>query len=187
MFQKKNGEWEKICEIGEHGPIATDIKIVPLKEIISREHQPDQSEYKIRLRMAKGLWRIDYVAFAELGSKVEPLVIKPSASFPANDLSGRNVVSLLNSPDSLLITFPGDVYSLSYILPSDFQGYELFMESQGYYLEWMRDEWIADQNSAKLYKLLMSPVDYFKEIAPEFKSIEGEMEETFWSSKYVYK
>ena len=94
--------------------------------------------------MAKGLWRIDYVALAELGNRVEPIIIKPSSSSPQN-INSSNVVELLTNADSLLVTYPGDRYFLNYKLPSDFTEYELFMESQGYYLEWMRNEWLGDQ------------------------------------------
>lgn len=186
LIENKKGEWEKVGEVGETGPIATDIKIVPLKiPSTSKYFNSNESQQKIRLRMAKGLWRIDYVALAELVDRVEPIIIKPSSSFPQK-LNSSNVVELLTNPDSLLVTFPGDRYFLNYKLPADFAGYELFMESQGYYLEWMRNEWLGEENSARVYQMLLNPKQYYKDLAPQFKKVESEMEETFWSSKYVY-
>ncbi|MCC7094338.1 MAG: hypothetical protein IT277_09130, partial [Ignavibacteriaceae bacterium] len=73
-----------------------------------------------------------------------------------------------------------------YQLPNDYYNYELFIEPNGYYLEWMRNEWLAEENSNKVYEMLFNPKQYYKDLAPEFKKIEAEMEETFWSSKYVY-
>jgi len=186
LIKNKNGEWEKAGEVGETGPIATDIKLVPLRNLIPDDYyKSNESEYKIGLRMAKGLWRIDYVALAELVDEVDPIVIKPSSSFPQK-INSSNVVDLLTNPDSLLVTFPGDRYFLNYKLPSDFTEYELFMESQGYYLEWMRNEWLGEENSAKVYQMFLNPKLYYKDLAPQFKKVEAEMEETFWSSKYVY-
>ena len=186
LIKNKNGDWEKVSEVGETGPIATDIKLVPLNnQIKDRYNDSDESHLKIRLRMAKGLWRIDYVALAELGDKVDPIVIKPSSSFPQN-INSSSVVGLLNNPDSLLLTFPGDEYFLNYQLPPDFAEYELFMESQGYYLEWMRNEWLGEENSAKVYQMLFNPKQFYKDLASQFKKVEADMEETFWSSKYVY-
>lgn len=186
LIENKNGEWEKVGEVGETGPIATDIKIVPLKiPSTSKYSNSNESQQKIRLRMAKGLWRIDYVALAELVDRVEPIIIKPSSSFPQK-LNSSNVVELLTNPDSLLVTFPGDRYFLNYKLPSDFTEYELFMESQGYYLEWMRNEWLGEENPAQVYQMFLNPKQYYKDLAPKFKKVEAEMEETFWSSKYVY-
>ena len=181
------GNGKKLVRLEKPDPIATDIKIVPLKNLLSRANIIIRMNLstKIRLRMAKGLWRIDYVALAELVDRVEPIIIKPSSSFPQK-VNSSDVVELLTNPDSLLVTFPGDSYFLNYKLPSDFTGYELFMESQGYYLEWMRNEWLGEENSAKVYQMFLNPKQYYKDLAPQFKKVEAEMEETFWSSKYVY-
>ena len=86
----------------------------------------------------------------------------------------------------MLITYPGEEYLLNYELPEDYNNYELFIEPEGYYLEWMRNEWLAEENSNKVYEMFFNPKQYYKDLAPQFKKIEAEMEETFWSSKYVY-
>lgn len=183
LLKNRNGDWEKVGELGETGPIATDIKLVQLKNL--EKDSTDKADLHIGLRMAKGLWRIDYAVLAEMGNRVDPLIIEPSLSVPEK-INSSSVVELLNNPDSALITFPGDKYSLYYQLPDDFSGYELFMESRGYYLEWMRNEWLYEENVAKFYQMLFNPVQYYKDLAPEFKKVEAEMEQTFWSSKYVY-
>ena len=183
LIENEKNEWIKVGEVGETGPIATDIKIVPL--INNFSSAGEISPMKIRLRMAKGLWRIDYVALAELKDKVTPITILPSTSSPVNS-SGSDVVEMLSNPDSVLITYPGDMYLLNYKLPADYNNYELFMEPQGYYLEWMRNEWLAEENPGKVYQMLFNPQQYYKDLAPQFKKVESEMEETFWSSKYVY-
>ena len=186
LIKNEDGEWEKVSEVGETGPIATDIKLVPLKNIIKDKcNDSDESQINIRLKMARGLWRIDYTALAELGDKVDPIIIKPSSSFPQK-LNSSNVIELLNNQDSLLVTFPGEEYFLNYQLPPDFTEYELFMETQGYYLEWMRNEWLSEENPVKVYQMLFNPTQFYKDLAPQFKKVEADMEETFWSSKYVY-
>jgi hypothetical protein len=53
-------------------------------------------------------------------------------------------------------------------------------------IEWMRNEWLNEENPAMLYRMLLNPAQYYKDLAPQFKQIEAVMEETFWSSKYVY-
>jgi hypothetical protein len=181
LIQNEKNEWVKIDEVGETGPIATDIKIIPLENKVEEQN----SALKIRLRMAKGLWRIDYVALAELKNKVAPIIIQPNTSSPQFVNTG-NVIEELTNPDSVLVTFPGDEYLLNYELPADYDHYELFIESQGYYLEWMRNEWLAEENSGKIYQMLFNPEQYYKDLASQFKKVEAEMEETFWSSKYVY-
>ncbi|MCJ7554814.1 MAG: hypothetical protein MUO34_13140 [Ignavibacteriaceae bacterium] len=178
FINNENSEYVKIDELSEHGPIATDIKIVPLR------YQPENTSLTVKLRMTKGLWRIDYVALADLGNEVQAVTIEPESSFPEYS-GGSNVIELLTNPDSVLVTFPGDRYFLNYKLPKNYNDCELFLESQGYYLEWIRDEWLAEENPDKVYQMFFNPKQYFKDLAPQFKEIEAEMEETFWSSKYV--
>ncbi len=183
LIEGENNEWVTVGEVGETGPIATDIKIVPLKNKLNLATK--NLPVRIRLRMAKGLWRIDYIALAEIVDKVKPTIIQLSTSSPEK-INSSTVTELLTNIDSVLVTFPGDNYLLNYKLPADFNNYELFMESQGYYLEWMRNEWLAEENPGKVYQMLFNPKQYYKDLAPRFKNVEAEMEETFWSSKYVY-
>ncbi len=86
----------------------------------------------------------------------------------------------------MLLTYPGDKYFLNYKLPEDFEHYELFLQSRGYYLEWLRKEWLAEEDPSKVYEMFFNSKQFFKDMAPQFKKIEGKMEESFWSSKYVY-
>jgi len=175
----EDGKWQKAGETGEYGPIASDIKIVPF-DIENRV-----PSLKIRLKMTKGFWRIDYVALADIVNSVEPIRISPSEAYLESDRKGSEIVSILNNNDSLLVTLPGDRYLLHYNLPSDYKSYELFLESQGYYMEWMRKEWMEEENTAMVYNMFFNPSQYFKDLAPRYKKIEAGMEETFWSSQYV--
>lgn len=177
--ETEKGIYEKVGDIGEYGPISTDIKILPLGKYDSG------IEINIRLKMAKGLWRIDYTALVDIIDEVEPITLSPVSTFPVYTESGSKITDLLTTEDLVLVTLPGDEYYLNYVLPSDYMNYELFLESRGYYLEWMREEWCAEENPDKVMQMLFNPKQYYKDLAPQFKMIEAEMEETFWSSKYV--
>jgi hypothetical protein len=84
-----------------------------------------------------------------------------------------------------LTTYPGDEYTLVYELPQDFARYELFLESRGYYLEWMRQEWMAEESPAHVTMMVFDPKKALRELAPQFKKVEPIMESAFWSSRYV--
>ena len=103
-------------------------------------------------------------------------IIKGTESDPLSKLTNYN---------EYLVTYPGDAYRIKYSLP--FNNAELFLDSRGYYLEWIRDEWVKEQNFQKLNLMISRPSQYLKKVAREYKKIEPFMEETFWNSRYVKK
>jgi hypothetical protein len=84
-----------------------------------------------------------------------------------------------------LVTLPGDTYDLGYQLPPHPERYELFLESRGYYLEWMRREWLAEENLALAAQIFLDPASAVRALAPAFKRREPELERLFWNSRYV--
>jgi hypothetical protein len=180
FFQNQQGRWEKVDQIEEMGPIATDVHLVPLPATKSEN-------LKIRLRLTKGLWRIDYLALGKLEQCQEPIVIKPSRVTDSNGIIDENAKSFLTDTLKPLVTLPGDVYNIFYDLPSLSSDYELFLSSKGYYIEWMREGWLAQENPKKAAMMFGFPRLFMKTAASDFKLIEPSMEENFWRSRYVKK
>jgi hypothetical protein len=172
IAETTSGDWVPAGDVREMGPLATDIVVVPL---------PADATGRVRLRMARGHWRIDYVASARLGARVEPAVIEPRS------VTGTDRFQLSRHPHTALplTTLPGDIYTYTFQLPSDSVRHELFLESQGYYLEWMREEWLAEENNARALQLVLNPEQLLRDVAPEFKKQEAGMEALFWGSKYA--
>jgi len=177
LVQNKNGTWEKTGELDEMGPIAADLQLVTLPEMAG-------DKLNIKLRMTKGLWRIDQIALIQLDREVRPIRIKP-ARVMKDSIEDEVAKKLLIDTTQYLATFPGDRYDLVYELPDNKQDYELFLYSKGYYLEWMRENWIKEESKIKMAIMFSFPKYYLKMMAPEFKEVEPVMEESFWSSRYV--
>jgi hypothetical protein len=174
--RNETGQWQSVGEITETGPLGTDVRLVRI---------PQQSNpVRVQLRMAKGAWRIDYVALAELGDAVTAVRILPETVHARGQPSPKALELLLDSSRALT-TFPGDEYVLRYRLPDTYSHYELFLESRGYYLEWMRREWMAEESPLRAAGLFLDPAGTLRELAPKFKQIEPSMETAFWNSKYV--
>jgi len=175
VFSKDTyGNWKLEGKINETGPIATDFNIIPLE---NNQH----GEVELKLRLNKGLWRIDYLALATITEKVAPTLIQP---YQVETITGTETYPLCNLIDNnkYLVTYPGDSYRIKYRLP--FENAELFLDSKGFYLEWIRDEWVREQNFRKLNLMFNRPSRYLKLAAPDYKKIEPYMEETFWNSRY---
>jgi hypothetical protein len=167
LAETGGGDWVSLGEVREMGPLAADVVIVPL---------PVGATGRVRLSLARGHWRIDYVASARLGARVEPFSIESGSVASARKLQPAQ---------GPLVTLPGDVHTYSFLLPDDPRRYEFFLETRGYYLEWMRDEWLPDENPARAAQLMSNPAQLLRDVAPEFKKQEARMEAVFWGSRYA--
>ena len=171
------GGWMPVGAVGETGPLAADTKVVPLP-------RTDRGPIRIRLRLTTGLWRIDYVALASLGKPLGAIRVPPAHVERGGGDDSTAWRGLVDTAASL-VTLPGDEYDLVYRLPVHPERYEIFLESRGYYLEWMRQEWLAEQSLPSAAHIFLDPTGALKSLAPGFKRQEREMERRFWNSRYV--
>lgn len=171
------GGWRAAGEIVETGPLATDVRLLRLPS-------SPASPARVRLRLTRGAWRLDWVALVRLGHAVEPIRLRPERVMHGGSVADE-AREQLRDPARALVTIPGDEYTLIYRLPENPRGCELFLESRGYYLEWMRDEWVAEENPSRAAMMFVDPARALRVMAPEFKRREAAMEASFWGSRYA--
>jgi hypothetical protein len=124
------------------------------------------------------------VALASLGAAVEPTRLSPLAVVTrAGDAGAAG--DWLAGRRPALVTGPGDEHELRYELPEAPEELELFLSSRGYYLEWMREPWLAEESPWRARALLEHPERALKDLAPAFKRVEPSIENMFWRSRYV--
>jgi hypothetical protein len=169
-------DWRPIGTFDEAGPIATDVQVLPFEAT-------GDGPLRVRLRLAKGHWRIDHVALARLAT---PLTPQPRVPFEVERGAEPDprAQALLEQDDRHLITFPGDAYRLSFALPEAPHGLELFLETEGYYYEWMRDEWLAEEDAEMAFLVLFEPEEALRRMAGPFKQHEPALERAFWASRF---
>ncbi|MFN0151185.1 MAG: hypothetical protein ACKVU1_10835 [bacterium] len=170
-----DGEWRCVARIDESGPLASDAHAAIL---------PQPAPDRLRLRMARGLYRIDSVALVRLRDEVEPVRIAPIEAARDGAPDGNALESLRDGGDAL-VTYPGDAITLRFPLPAHPENYDYFLESRGYYIEWMRQEWLAEEDPARLARILFDPEGSLRAMAPEFAAQEPTMEAAFWGSRYA--
>jgi len=172
-----SGAWRVVGQTGETGPIAADTKIIPIPRSTT-------GTTRIRLRLTKGLWRVDWVALASLGDVVRPIRVSPSMvrRGATPDSAALEALTLRREP---LTTMPGDELQLDYRLPEHPERLELFVEARGYYLEWMRREWMAETNPRAAARLLLDPGAMLRDLAHPYKRQEAMMDSLFWNSRYA--
>ncbi len=169
-----DGGWVAVDTVIETGPLAADTRVIPLPAHTDR----------VRLRLVKGAWRLEWAALATLTDTVTPVRVLPAAVL-RDGREDPDALARLRDTAAVLVTLPGDAYTLVFDLPPAAAGHELFLESRGYYLEWMRSEWIAEENPLRAAQLLLHPAAALRDLAPAFKQAEPDIEQAFWNSRYV--
>jgi hypothetical protein len=171
VLVEQHGSWRNVGSFREAGPLATDVRLLPLPPEVARSGH-------VRLLLARGLWRVDYVALARMDRRARPVTLSP-----AGIRHGEEIIPLQSA--SPMTTLPGDVYDITFDLPSGEQ--ELFLDSRGYYLEWMRDEWIREESRLRAAMMFYTPHLALRVLAPQFKALEPQIESQFWSSRYAIR
>ncbi|MBX2965291.1 MAG: hypothetical protein KF845_04035 [Cyclobacteriaceae bacterium] len=175
-WNETTSSWEYQNGFHETGPIAINRQLVPLTIM------PSASKVKIKIVLNKGLWRIDYVALTNIREQIMPVELSPTEIL-INQQPNKEALQQLRSADKLLISMPGNAYKINFTMPVADADYELFLYTKGYYLEWMRAQWIKDKNFDALKKMVFNPGEFLKEEALDYKHYETTMEQQFWSSK----
>lgn len=171
------GAWRVVGSYDEAGPIATDVVVLPMPTSPS-------GPIHVRLRMARGAWRVNWVGLAGLGDPVSPVTLDPIV-VERGGAADTAALRRLRDPDRYLVTYPGDQYRITFALPDSLRDPELFLESRGYYYEWMRREWMAEEDPAMAALVLLDPDRALRRLAPDFKRVESRMERLFWESRYA--
>lgn len=182
LWDQSTDKWVKQGSFYETGPIAFNHQLLPFNKNLSGF----KGDLKVRLVLNRGLWRIDYLALAEIIGPAEPIILAPEKIeyFKTGQEPALSAADNFSRP---IISMPGDIRRFDFRLPDDSADYELFLYSRGYYLEWMRSSWIKEKDLGKLARMLMVPKMYLKEEAADYKRYETAMEREFWNTKIDHR
>ncbi len=168
--------WRPIGRFDEAGPIAGDRRVLPFEAT-------GAGPLRVRLRLARGHWRLDSVAVADLGDPIVPSRLAPFSVERDGHRDDRALAILLEG-DRHLVTHPRDAFRLRFRLPPSDSPLELFLESEGFYYEWMRGEWLAEEDPALAALAVADPAEALRRLAPAYKTQEGRLEQAFWASRF---
>ncbi|MBP9203432.1 MAG: hypothetical protein KBG28_05665 [Kofleriaceae bacterium] len=165
--------WRTVGEVYETGPLATDVHLIRLPAGVDGA--------RVRLRLPRGGWRIDHVGLVDVLGQATPVRLRPQRV--VGSISPTFAPTRAPATGFPLVTQPGDEYLLTYQVPAG--EHALLLESRGYYLEWMRTEWLREHAPLQALRMLADPERALRELAPAFKAIEPEAEAMFWRSRYA--
>jgi hypothetical protein len=179
-FRQPGGAFRKVGSLGYIGPIARATRA--LEFTVDDPSQP----VEIRLDFARANWKLDAARLAPvLAEKLDAREVPAEVeSAPGRDAS-RTAASL-RGVGPYLVTTPGDSVVLQFRVTPPKEGgtQSYFLHSRGYYYEWMREEWLRDEDVGRARRYLDDPRSAFRELAPAYRAIEPSMDSVFRASRF---
>lgn len=177
VYVKSAGyNWEYQGTFYETGPIAINTQLLPF---------PVTAEGKninVKLRLNKGLWRIDRAVLTEVINEIQPEKYT-ATRIRRNEDDFPKAMAQLADPARYLISYPGDSFTMIFDSIPRHTEMDMFLVAGGYYWEWMRDYWLKEKNMSELRKMILRPAAYLREQAGTYKKYEKQIEEDFWNSR----
>ena len=134
----RDGRYRNVARIGDQGPIAWSERAVKLAS-------GEGGKLKIRLSFVADNWRFDQVALALDADRGKSRTVVVSSATTPEGARPDIPVFLTEADNEYLISRPGDSVRLTFDVGNANEGIDrsFFLASEGYYMEWMRAEWLT--------------------------------------------
>jgi len=137
------GRYRHVTTLPDTGPIAWNDLAIPLPKMKGET-------VKVRLSFVADNWRIDQVALGAMVRTGKARKIPVTEVHSASGAEHRQAQSSLHAADdAYLVTKPGEYLRLRFDVghaEHDLQR-TWFLAAEGYYIEWMRKEWLEKTSS----------------------------------------
>jgi len=176
---KKGDEWLDSGKIKDMGPIG-------FKYIAAGIPTYNQTDLWVRLEFIPDNFIFDGVFFDYDNKEVESIVsvdpVDCEAVFDSNGQRRADLQKLLREKDDLyLVTEPSDAYHFFYRAREvgDDEAISFFIQSEGYYTEWLRGKWVREKSFPNFTFDLFDFANTFRQLAESWLGSKKLMEETF--------
>lgn len=173
-----DGAWRHVATLPYIGPIARATREAAFQV------RDANAPVELRLRFARAHWRFDAALLA-------PVVAEDLAAVTVwpRDVTGHardleSVDARLRGEGARVVTLPGDELMLRFELPETHGHAAYFLAARGYYYEWLREEWLRDEDLPTARAYLEDPSRALRELAPAWQREEPTMATYFESSRF---
>lgn len=177
--RRADGSWALVGTLPYVGPNATATRAVAFAP-----PSPD-APFEVRLDFARAHWRLDALRAAPLTLRDLPLTeVAAEVAATNRDDPSADARSLRGEGDRL-VTLPGDELTLRFVVPRTRGEAAYFLRTRGYYYEWLRAEWLPEEDRARAQRLLADPPAALRELAAPYHEQEAGMDALFQSSRFA--
>jgi hypothetical protein len=180
-WRQRGGAFQPAGSLGYIGPIARATR--GLSFSVDAPGEP----VEVKLTFARAHFKLDAALLAPvLAGDLAPVEVAAKV-VSARGRDAAQVEASLRGVGPYVITLPGDEIVLRFPVPAGPEGASTgyFLHSRGYYYEWMRDEWLRDEDPARARAYIDDPARALRELAPSYRAVEPSMESVFRASRFA--
>jgi hypothetical protein len=180
-WRQRDAAFQSAGSLGYIGPIARATR--GLSFSVDAPGEP----VEVKLTFARAHWKLDAAHLAPvMASDLAPVEV-PAQVAEAGGRDAAQVEASLRGRGPYVVTTPGDEIVLRFPVPAEPEGASTgyFLHSRGYYYEWMRDEWLRDEDPGRARAYIDDPARALRELAPSYRALEPSMESVFRASRFA--
>jgi hypothetical protein len=143
-----DGGYREVARVTEPGPIAW-------KQVAAMVPVPAGDTLRVRLSFVADGWRIDEARIATAVARPSERTIPVDAVLDAEGTADDRALShILDSDDRYLQTTPANRFTIHFDVGPESPGEDrtFMLASQGYYIEWLRPQWIASSEGGEVFR-----------------------------------
>ncbi|MDZ7362983.1 MAG: hypothetical protein ONB46_20025 [candidate division KSB1 bacterium] len=175
-------KFEDVARIGDSGPIAWHQTAVELPV-------PKSEVAQLRFAFLPDNWAIDWIGVSFDGNDdYRAKTVLCSEMVDRNGTSRNDLLALFEKKDDrYLITYPGDYYLLKFRAAPAPEGQRrtCFVKSRGFYIEWLRREWLT-KNPGERQRFELND-QAIKQTAQLWLAKKQRFEQEFFASKIAHE
>jgi len=179
VFVERDGQFVEAGRIPDTGPIAWKETAVQVPV------DPGSRRVRLRFSFLPESWAIDWIGYDEQAFEASGFAhLSPVAATNNRGMENKeNVQSLQGDDDDYLVTGPGTAVELSFVVPTHVEGMRtLFVRSKGYYIEWIRGEWLKARDDLIVFDI-SNPGKISKDLADLWHQKRAAIKEDFYAHK----
>lgn len=173
-----DGAWRHVATLPYIGPIARATRAAPF------DVRDPSAPVEVRLRFARAHWRFDAARLgAVVASDLAAVTVWPER-VTGHGRDTDQAAERLRGEGARVVTLPGDELTLRFPLPDGHANASYFLAARGYYYEWLREEWLREEDLPLARAYLEDPSRALRELAPAWQRQEPEMARHFEASRF---
>ncbi len=171
---REDGAWREVARVADTGPIAW-------RDVAVLLPAGDEDTLHVRLSYVTDAWRIDRLSTSTRWRRTDARAVPLARVVGADGAPSADALSRLGAADERYVqTLPGQRFVAEFDAGASAQTRTMMLGSQGYYVEWVRGDWIRAATERRPFAPSDSTIGQAIE---RWREQRHELERTFFAAR----